>query len=192
MWGICASLQSSQQSFPHSILRHRHIKVRRKLEGVTHQGMCQNKMNFVQIKHNSQLKKDRAKELASAFTQSLFTFLPQPPSPPPYWAAANFQNPHGYTVSDISYSLHTGALDMIQMLCSASQSKWSCTKHSTWQWFKAQHQLTDFFLFPQSHLPFPLLRCSSSSQQEDFQRPSHAASAFVFVAFCFHDMNGAH
>lgn len=55
----------------------------------------------------SEIKKHAAqKELASAFTQSLFTFLIHPHSLL-YCVPANFQNPHGCTVSDISYMLHT-------------------------------------------------------------------------------------
>lgn len=122
---------------------------------------------------------------ASTSPYAIFIYIPAlPPSPPPYWAAANFQNPHSCTFSDSSI------LHIKHWTCflwpADLPSQNECVLHTTWQWFKPNTNSMFFFLFPQSRLVFPLT-CGSFSTEQGFHRSSHAA-----WAFSFHDTSRPH
>lgn len=138
-------------------------------------------------KKNKTKQKKQDEEPASAFTQSLFTFLlqPTPPSSALYRASANFQDPYSSTVSDIS---------SMQRARSWTQFKYSEVFHSqnehvlqcSWHWFKASCHLMDFFLLPQSHQP-PLGVPFPSNRKTFRDLPVLPRSS---LAFCFHGIQG--
>lgn len=105
------------------------------------------------------------KALTSAFTQSLFTFLFQSPSPALYWVPANFQNFHGCTVSDISsMQRNRGWTWFKRSVVLLSQNEHllhallgSCSKpNANWRTFSCS--LSHTYPFPSCAAPFPLNR----------------------------------
>lgn len=104
------------------------------------QGMCQNQCKNITTANEGQ------GERVSVSLYAIFVYIPAltpllllriEPLP-------TFRIP---IVSDISSMLYARRW-IWRMLCSASLTEWACTTHSTWQWFKVQHQLTWVFSVP--------------------------------------------
>lgn len=131
---------------------------------------------------------DRMKELASALSQSLFTFLLLPPSLLlllECLAISRIPMAVHFLISGLGFSLGVGHNSNVLQCLTVKMSF-----HYTLYLEQVQSLTPSSCLFPvpSVHLPFPLLCCSHSTQQEDFHTSSNAASAFFFgVLFLTHE-----